>query len=236
VSYVALIGGFSDCWVSVTISGVTSGRTWRIIVYVGIRVLAAVIALCLGSNGVAQSTTWRIDDQHTTIEFSVSHLAISTVRGRFLAFSGFVQMDQADMAQSTIDVTIAVNSVNTGVEQRDRDLTSSSFFDGSQYPEMKFKSKRIARDGNKMEVFGDLSMHGVTRGIMLELVAPETEVTDPYLGTRRGFIATTTLNRRDYSLVWHGLLRAADKTVGDEVVIRIDGELVKQGVRPPDPH
>jgi polyisoprenoid-binding protein YceI len=176
---------------------------------------------------VAAKTTWAIDAGHSSVEFAVKHLMISTVRGRFSDVTGTVQLDSEDPANSTIDVAVNVVSIDTRQEQRDEHLRSADFFDVTNFPVLTFKSTRIRRDGDDFKVDGDLTIRGVTRPVTLD-ATEEGRTRDPWGGERIGFSARTKINRRDFGLTWNQVLEAGGFAVGDEVKITVDAELVKQ--------
>lgn len=173
-------------------------------------------------------TTWTIDATHAEVGFSVRHLMISTVRGRFGAVTGSVTMDEADPNDSKIDVTVDVGSIDTRQEQRDNHLRSADFFDVAQHPTMHFVSTRIDGDvTGEFKVVGDLTIRGVTREVVLTAHA-EGRGRDPWGGERAGFSASGKINRSDFGLTWNQALESGGVMVSDEVKLTIDVELVKQ--------
>ncbi len=177
-------------------------------------------------------TTWKVDAAHAEVGFSVRHLMISTVRGRFGAVNGTVQYDEAEPANSSIDVTIDVTSVDTRQEQRDNHLRSADFFDVARFPSMHFVSKRIDGDvTDEFRVIGDLTIRGVTREVRLDVTA-EGRGMDPWGSERAGFSAKGKINRGDFGLTWNQALETGGVMVSDEVKLTIDVELVKQAETP----
>lgn len=173
-------------------------------------------------------TTWAVDPTHAEVAFAVKHLMIATVRGRFGALSGTVTIDEAQPSNSKVDVTVDVTSIDTRQEMRDNHLRSADFLDVENHPTMHFVSKRVEGDINgKFKVAGDLTIRGTTREITLDVVN-EGRVLDPWGGTRIGITATGKLNRSDYGLTWNVALEAGGVTVGEEVKISIEAELVLQ--------
>jgi len=173
-------------------------------------------------------TTWTIDPTHTAAEFAVKHLMISTVKGHFGDVSGTVTVNEADPSQSSVDVTIAVTSVDTRNEQRDAHLRSPDFFDVEHFPAITFKSRRVEGDTQgAFRVVGDLTIRGTTREIVLD-VASEGRTRDPWGNDRAGFSAATRINRKDFGLTWNAALETGGVVVGEDVRIAIDVELVKQ--------
>jgi polyisoprenoid-binding protein YceI len=179
-------------------------------------------------SGFAQTSNWNIDPAHSTAQFTVRHMGISNVTGNFTKVSGSVALDEKDITKSQVSASIDVNSVDTRVEMRDKDLRSPNFFDVEKYPTMEFKSKSIRKNGDKLQVVGDLTIHGTTREVTLDVDGPTAEVSDPWGNGRRGLSATTTINRKEFGLVYNNLLKTGEAAVGDVVKIQIDVELVKK--------
>jgi polyisoprenoid-binding protein YceI len=142
--------------------------------------------------------------------------------------TGTVNLNEQDVTKSTIDATIDVSSINTGIEKRDEHLRSPDFLDAAKYPTMTFKSKKIEKAGEgKYKVTGDLTLHGTTREVVLDVEGNLTPVKDPMGKTRIGGMATTKLNRKDFGLAWNRPLETGGVVVGDEVTITIDTELTQ---------
>jgi polyisoprenoid-binding protein YceI len=153
---------------------------------------------------------------------------ITTVRGRFSDVRGTVITNEAEPAKSQVDITIGVNSIDTREGQRDAHLRSADFFDAEHFPEMTFRSTRIAAvSGDSLSLVGDLTMRGVTREVALDVTA-EGRGSDPWGGERAGFTASGKIRRSDFGLTWNQALETGGVVVGDEVKITIDAELVKQ--------
>jgi polyisoprenoid-binding protein YceI len=175
----------------------------------------------------AAATTWALDPAHTSVEFAIRHLMITTVRGRFSDIKGVVTSDDDDPARGSVDVTIGIGSIDTREPQRDAHLKSGDFFDVEQFPTLTFRSTRITNVGaDRFKLLGDLTIHGVTREVVLDVTA-EGRARDPWGGERAGFSATTKIKRSDFGLTWNQLVEAGGVAVGDEVKISIDAELVK---------
>ena len=190
--------------------------------------IASAIALLASLSALAQTSTWNIDPAHSTAQFTVRHLAISNVTGNFTKVTGSVVLNEKDITQSLVSASIDVSSVDTRVEARNQDLKSPNFFDVEKYPTIEFKSKRIVSGGGKLQVIGDLTIHGTTREVTLDVDGPTPELGDPWGNSRRGFSATTTVNRRDFNLTYNNLLKTGEAVVGDNVKIQIDAEMVKK--------
>lgn len=189
------------------------------------KLLSTLLALT-PALALAGTSTWTVDPAHSTAGFAVKHLVISTVRGEFTKLSGAIQLDEADVTRSSVEATLDVNSIETRVPDRNAHLKSPDFFDAAKYPTITFKSKKVAKAGkDRLKVTGDLTMHGVTRPVVLD-VATSPEVKGMSGETRRGFSATTKLDRKDYGLTWNHAVEAGP-VVGDEVTITLEIEAVK---------
>ncbi len=191
-------------------------------------ITAAVFALsCLiwFTNAWASpdSETWHLDGPHSAAQFSVRHLGISTVRGTFTKLSGEVNYSPSDPAKASVDVTIDASSVDTRVTMRDNDIRSEHFLDVAKYPTITFKSKRVSVAGpGKLTVTGDLTLHGVTKEVTLNVDGPSAPIKNPMgPGQRMGASATTKINRGDFAMTF------MTGAVGDEIDIQIDVELLK---------
>lgn len=170
----------------------------------------------------AQTDTWQLDPNHSAAHFAVRHMGISTVRGAFAKLSGTVQYDAAHPEQTAIDVTIDANSVDTRVEARDKDLRSPNFFDVEKYPTITFKSKKVEATGpGKLNVTGDLTIHGVTKEVVLKVEGPNGPNKDQRGNQHMGAAATTEVNRKDFGV------NGAPGGVGDVINITLDVEMVK---------
>jgi polyisoprenoid-binding protein YceI len=187
-------------------------------------VLMPFVALCTlaAVPGMAQTQTWYLDPPHSSAQFSVRHMGISTVRGAFTKVSGTVE-DSPDPAKSAVNVTIDASSIDTRVEMRDKDLRGENFFDVAKYPTITFKSTKVESAGaGKLKVTGDLTMHGVTKQAVLDVDGPTAPFKDPKGKSHRGISATTTINRSEFGMT------ADAGMVGDSVAIQLDVELVDQ--------
>jgi polyisoprenoid-binding protein YceI len=189
------------------------------------RTFAALAAL-VPALVLADAATWNIDPAHTQSNFSIRHLVISNVRGEFRNTTGVVKLDEANLATSSVDAVIDAKSIHTREDKRDAHLKSADFFDVEKYPNITFKSSKVEKAGDGYKVAGDLTMHGVTKPVVLEVSALTPEIKDPWGNTRRGVSARTTVNRRDFGLNWSKAIEAGP-VVGDEVKIEIEAELIK---------
>jgi polyisoprenoid-binding protein YceI len=175
-----------------------------------------------------QPTQWQIDPAHSAAHFSVRHLMISNVRGEFTKLTGSAQINPADLAKSTVEVTIEAGSLNTREPQRDEHLRSPDFFDVANYPTLTFRSKRVEPLGAEaFKLTGDLTIRGVTKQVTFDVEGPTPSVKDPWGNTRAGVTASAKINRKDFGLVWNALTEAGGVVVGDEVKITIDAELIQ---------
>jgi polyisoprenoid-binding protein YceI len=176
----------------------------------------------------APTTTWAIDAGHSTAEFAVKHMMISTVKGRFGALEGSINLDQAEPANSSVTAAIDVASITTGEAQRDAHLRSDDFFNAEQFPQISFRSTRVEhRQGDEYRITGDLTIRDVTREVELETEF-EGQIGDPYGKQRAGFTAETTISRKDFGLKWNALLETGGAVVGDKVKITLHIEAVQQ--------
>ncbi len=191
--------------------------------------LAATLVAALAVPSPAATATWQIDPAHTAAGFSVRHMMIATVRGQFKGVTGTVLWDDQDINNSTVDVTIDANTVDTGESKRDADLKSANFFDVKNYPTITFKSTKIEKiSAGKMKVTGNLTIHGVTKQVVLDVEGPSGAVKDPWGNTRVALNATTTVNRTDYGVKWNAKMDSGGMVVGDDVNINIDLEMTKK--------
>jgi polyisoprenoid-binding protein YceI len=193
----------------------------RIGVIAGLAVLAVP--------GQAATSAWQIDPNHSSAQFAVRHLAISTVRGAFTKVSGTVQLDDTDVTKSVVEVTIDAASVDTRVADRDKDLRSDHFFDVLKYPTITFKSKKVEQAGaGKLKITGDLTIHGTTKEAVLDVDGPTPPVKDPWGNLRAAATATTKINRQDFGVKWNATMDNGGVVVGDDVSITIDVEMVQK--------
>jgi polyisoprenoid-binding protein YceI len=170
-------------------------------------------------------TTWNIDPSHTDLEFSVRHMAISTVKGRFQALSGNVETDEAG-ALKAFKVSVDANSINTGDAQRDGHLKSPDFFDVANHPTLEFASTQVtSKGGNHYSVLGNLTMNGQTKPVALE-VETSAAIKDPYGMTRTAATGSGKLSRKDWGLVWNQVLELGSVMVSDEVKINLEVEAI----------
>jgi polyisoprenoid-binding protein YceI len=194
------------------------------------RCLASIITItALSLPTLSHGAMWDIDPAHTSAQFAVRHLMVSTVRGEFGKVGGTVNLDEQDPTKSSLEATIDTASLNTRVEKRDQHLKSPDFLDVAKYPAMTFKSKKIEKvSDTKFKVTGDLTLRGVTKEVVLDVEGSTKASKDPSGNLRIGGVATTKINRQDFGVQWNKALETGGVVVGDEVAITIDVELTKK--------
>jgi polyisoprenoid-binding protein YceI len=184
------------------------------------------VAAVFATSSAAQVVTWTIDPSHTAAQFAVRHLLISTVRGQFEKLSGTITMEGNDISTMAVNVTIDAASVNTRVDRRDDDLRSENFFEVAKYPTITFVSKRAAQgEPGSFRLIGDLTMHGVTREVTLDVEGPTAPLKQGQR-ERVGASATTKINRHDWGLTYGRMVEGA-AVVGDEITITLDIEATR---------
>jgi polyisoprenoid-binding protein YceI len=190
---------------------------------------AIAIAIAVALPVLAHADTWQIDPVHTSVEFTVRHMMISNVKGQFESTSGTITANGNDPASAKIDATIDASSIDTRVAGRDVHLKSADFLDVAKYPTITFKSTKVEATGpDKWKVTGDLTIHGVTKPVVLEVEGSGAPIHDPMGHTRAGASATTKIKRSDFGLMWNKALESGGVVVGDEVAILIDVEAIKR--------
>ena len=173
------------------------------------------------------TSKWNIDTTHSGINFSVRHMVVSKVRGRFAKFSGSVELDEYDLTRSAVDVTIDAASIDTGTAQRDEHLRSADFFDVAKFPELRFRSNGIEKlSEDRYRVSGELTIRDVTREVKLE-VEYGGQNKDPWGNERIGFFAKTAVDRKDFGLGWNQVLETGGVLVGDRIEIELEIEGIK---------
>jgi polyisoprenoid-binding protein YceI len=175
------------------------------------------------------ASTWKINPDHSSIQFQVRYMTVVNVKGAFDKFQGTVELDEKNLAKSTVNVSIDSTSINTGVEKRDEHLRTDDFFDCSKYPTITFVSKKVTPAGKgKLKVIGDLTMLGKTKEVILEVDGPTPAIKDPWGNSRRGATAKGKIDRKDFGLTWNKVLDTGGIMVGDQVNIIMEVELVKE--------
>jgi polyisoprenoid-binding protein YceI len=173
---------------------------------------------------------WRVDSAHSYVGFKVRHMMVSWVRGQFADIEGTVQYDPDDPSKTKVEVKIDANSIDTSNERRDKHLRSADFFDVENHPNIRFVSKRVEGSAQSgLKLIGDLTMHGVTKEVALNVEAPAPAVADGRGGEKSGVSASAKINRSDFGLTWNRALEAGGVTVSDEVTLEIEAELARGG-------
>lgn len=188
-----------------------------------------ITTMVLGLFSVALfgQTKWNVDAVHSSVKFSVSHLVISDVDGSFKKFSGSVTASKPDFTDGTVEFTVDVKSISTDNDTRDNHLKSPDFFDAEKYPEMTFKSTSFKKvSGDKYELKGDLTIHGVTKNVKFDVIYGGT-VNDGMGNTKAGFKVTTVIDRFEYGLKWSKATEAGGLVVGKDVTINLKLEFAK---------
>lgn len=188
----------------------------RLSLLIGTITLATPLAL-------AQTSTWVPDKAHSEVAFSILHMSLANVRGRFGNISGTIVMNDSDISKSTVNVMIDVTTVDTGVAARDGDLKGPNFFDVAQFPSATFASTSVAKSGGSLVVSGDLTLHGVTKPIVLQVDGPHGPVEGMDHKSHTGFSATTTISRKAFNIGPN----APAAIVGDDVKLTIDLDLAR---------
>jgi len=191
--------------------------------------LPLVASLLISTSSIAATTNWSIDPAHSSANFKVKHMMISDVSGSFRDIQGTVTIDENDLKNSKAEVTIVAASIDTGIQKRDDHLRSADFFDVTNYPNLTFRSKQVtdvSADGFKL--LGDLTLHGVTKEVTLNVVGPSAEMKDPWGNFRKAAKATTKINRKDFGLTWNSALETGGVLVGEENQIELNVQFIKQ--------
>jgi polyisoprenoid-binding protein YceI len=197
--------------------------------YLSCIAVTAGLAAALSLPAAAATSEWKIDPQHSSAQFSVRHMAISTVRGAFSKVNGTILLDDKDITKSTVNVTIDVSTVDTREPDRDNDLRSDKFFDVAHFPTMTFKSRKVEQLApGKLKVTGDLTIRGTAKEVVLDVEGPTAPVKDPWGNVRAAATATSKVNRQDFGVKWNATLDNGGVVVGDDVNITIDAEMIRQ--------
>jgi len=173
---------------------------------------------------LAQSSTWKIDPVHSEMDFTVRHMSVSNVHGRFGNLKGAILLDQVDETRSSVRVDIDAASIDTGETMRDADLKSSNFFDTAHFPTATFTSTSVTKNGKNLAVSGNLTLHGVTRPVVLDVEGPSPPMPGMDHKPHSGFSASTTLKRTDFGIG----TKFPPPIVGDEIKVTVDLEVVIQ--------
>jgi polyisoprenoid-binding protein YceI len=189
----------------------------RLALALGVLALAAPFA-------AAQSSTWNIDPAHSGVDFTVKHLALSNVRGHFGGLKGAISLNDSDITKSTVSVTIDTTTIDTGVQMRDNDLKGERNFDVAKFPTATFTSTSVSGGGGHLTVKGNLTLHGVTQPITLDVEGPAGPITGMDKKPHAGYSASTTLKRTDFGIG----TGTPDSIVSEEIKLTIDLDVAKQ--------
>jgi len=194
------------------------------------KTVMASLVFILGIPVLVFGASFQIDPAHSSFGFKVRHLTVSNVKGTFdKVISGSVHFDDVNLSITKAEVVIDAASINTAHAKRDEHLRSPDFFDVTKHPTITFVTKQVMRNGpDRLKVTGDLTMLGVTREIVLDVLGPSPEIKDPGGNVRRGFSATGKINRKDWGIRFHKVLETGGLIVGDEVEISVEGELIRK--------
>jgi polyisoprenoid-binding protein YceI len=176
----------------------------------------------------ALAADYSIDSAHSAAQFSVRHLMVSNVRGEFSKLTGKVVYDDARPAATTVEASVDVSTVSTREPQRDTHLKSPDFFDVAKYPSFTFKSTSVKKTSQGLDVTGELTIHGISKPVVLHVSGITREIKDPFGLLRRGATATTVINRKDFGMTWNKNLDGGGVVVGDEVTITLDIEVTRK--------
>jgi polyisoprenoid-binding protein YceI len=174
------------------------------------------------------SSSYKIDPAHSTAHFVVRHMMITNVRGAFSNVQGSVTWDSTNPALSTVEAVMDTTTINTNEPQRDAHLKSADFLDVEKFPTITFKSSAVESEGEgELKITGDLTIHGVTKQVVLAVEGPTAEGKDPWGNTRIGASAKTKIKRSDFGLTWNATLETGGILVGDEIRIEVEVSLIK---------
>jgi polyisoprenoid-binding protein YceI len=189
------------------------------------KLILSAMTFALAAFGQA---TYTIDTAHTNAQFAVRHMMVSNVKGEFAKTTGTIVYDPNNLGASKVDATIDTTSINTREPKRDAHLKSPDFFDVEKFPTMTFSSTSWSKQGDKVMIKGNLTLHGVTKEVTLAVDGPSAELKDQKGGARIGASATTTINRKDFGLTWNRAIETGGVVVGEEVTITIDLEATRK--------
>lgn len=180
------------------------------------------------TTSTATRSTWNLDPSHSVAEFKIKHMMISYVRGEFTGLSGVLKLDESDYSLSAVAVSIPIATIRTSDEKLDAHLKNEDFFDVEKFPTMTFQSSNIQSVGDRdYEVTGELTIHGLTKSVTLNVNDVSEPATDPWGNRRIGLSGSTRINRKDFGIIWNTALDSGGVLVGDEVKITLDVQFIK---------
>jgi polyisoprenoid-binding protein YceI len=189
-----------------------------------LKLASGILAIAAPFAAMAQTSTWKSDPAHTEVDFTIKHLALSNVHGRFGHVDATIVYDEKDVTKSTVNATIDVTGLSTGEPARDGHLKSPDFFDVSQFATATFASTSVVKSATGLKVSGNLTIHGVTKPVVLDVDGPTAPVNGMDKKPHVGFSATTKINRTDFGIG----PKFPEAILGDEVKISIDLDVAKQ--------
>ena len=190
-----------------------------------VAIVGGLVAV-VGLPASARVTTYKVDPQHSSAQLAVTHLMISKVRGEFHAVNGTASVDDGDITKSSVEVTIDASTIDTREPDRDKDLKSTHFLDVAKFPTMSFKSTKVEKGASgHLKITGDLTIHGVTKSVVLDITEPRPPIKDPWGLQRTAVSGTTKINRQDFGLTYSPTLDNGGLVVGNEVEITLDVEM-----------
>nr|WP_320048918.1 YceI family protein [uncultured Desulfuromonas sp.] len=187
--------------------------------------VSIVLALFVSS---AFASDWAVDPDHSNAQFRIRHLMISEVAGMFPTITGTLTLNDEKVTTSSISVAVDVASLDTGVAKRDAHLLSGDFFDAAKYPTMTFVSNSIEKTDQGLKLYGTLTIRDHSQPAVFNVTGPSDPIHDPWGMTRMGASATTTINRKDFGMVWNQVLDNGGAMIGDDVTLQIDMEFIRQ--------
>jgi len=192
------------------------------------RILFAFAISALIATNVLALDTYKVDPAHSSVNFTIDHMVVNTVHGRFRQFEGTITVDpDNNNVVTAASGTIQARSIDTDIEKRDDHLRSPDFFDAEKFPTITFESSEVKKDGNTMVLVGKFTMHGVTKDVSLPFTV-KGPIKSPMGGTVMGLEINAKINRKDYGLTWNKVIEAGGLMVGEDVTIQINAELVKR--------
>lgn len=197
------------------------------------KVLLSGLLASLLNVGAAHAAEWTFDPAHSSAAFSVKHMVVTNVRGEFSKITGMANLDDKDLSKSTVEFTADVDTISTHEPKRDEHLKSPDFFDAKKFPKVTFKSTKIEKAGEgKYKLVGDLTMHGITKPVTLEVEGPSAAIKSPFGVMVRSVSATGKINRKDWGLSFNKALEGGGLMIGEEVKLDIDVELNAKSAGP----
>lgn len=185
------------------------------------------VLLALAGTAGAATVHYDIDETHASVGFTIKHMMVSNVAGSFAGVKGSVDVDPADPTTAKVTAEIDAKSINTGNGKRDDHLRAPDFFDVAKFPSLTYVSKKVEKNGDKYKMTGDLTMHGVTKEVVLDVEPPTEAIKDPWGNTRRGISATGKLSRKEWGLTYGKVMEGGGLMLGDEVKLSLDLELIE---------